>query len=85
MRSTNASGFVMLRDAANNSLVALPTVPFNGAYNGNLHSVNQPVDLIFEAGAAPVIEMGVPAGAGGITVDGANRFGVTGYLVDVTP
>jgi hypothetical protein len=32
-----------------------------------------------------VIEVGVPAGGGGVPVNPANKYGVTGYLVDVSP
>ena len=58
---------------------------FTGAYYGNFISINEHVDLIFEAGETLNVEIGVPAGSGGVNADPRNRFGVTGYLVDVTP
>lgn len=86
MRFTNVAGFFAVHvDAALSPLIAFPVSPFNGAFYGNLTSGNFPVDLIFNAGQKPVLEMGVPAGAGGINDNSANRFGVTGYLVDVLP
>jgi hypothetical protein len=83
---TNVAGFFAVHvDAAVSPLLAFRVSPFDGAYYGNFISGNFPVDLIFNAGQKPVLEMGVPAGAGGINDNLANRFGVTGYLVDVLP
>jgi hypothetical protein len=84
MLGTGVTGFVMVHKGGA-PLLALPVAPFNGAYYGNLISVNEHVDMIFEAGETLTLEMGVPVGVGGINVDSRNRFGVTGYLVDVTP
>jgi hypothetical protein len=85
MRGTTAAGFVLLRDSGNGFRIAMPIAPINGAYYGNIHSVNEAIDLIFEAGESPTLEMGVPFVGGSILVDSSNRFGVTGYLVDVAP
>jgi len=86
MRFTNVSGFLAVNvDSSLNPVIAFPVSPFNGAYYGSLISGNFPVDMIFNAGQRPVLEMGVPAGASGINDNGGNKFGVTGYLVDVLP
>ena len=86
MRGTSVAGFFAVHvDAALTPLMAFRVSPFDGAYYGNLTSGNFPVDLIFNAGQKPVLEMGVPAFSGGINDNLANRFGVTGYLVDVLP
>ena len=86
MRDTNAAGlFAVNVDASLNPLITFPVSPFNGAYYGSLISGNFPVDLIFNAGQKPVLEMGIPAGSGGISDNAGNKFGVTGYLVDVLP
>lgn len=86
-RDTAVAGFfaVHVDVAAFSPLIAFPVSPFNGAYYGNLISGNFPVDLIFNAGQKPVLEMGVPGFSGGINDNAANKFGVTGYLVDVLP
>jgi hypothetical protein len=85
MIGTGANGFVAINKVGTGPIVAFPAAPFNGAYYGNLISINEHVDLIFEAGETLNVEIGVPAGAGGVYADPRNRFGVTGYLVDVTP
>ena len=80
---TNAvSVFVVRRVDTVFPTVAFPVAPFNGAYFGNLISGSFDVDLIFEAGQQPALELGNPSGIGNSS---ANRFGVTGYLVDVAP
>jgi hypothetical protein len=85
-RFTNDPGFLAVNlDARGSVLVAFPVAPFSGHYYGNLVSGAFPVDMIFEAGQRPVLEFGVNAFSGGINVNSANRFAVTGYLVDVTP
>ena len=85
MLGTGANGFVAINKVGTGPIVAFPVAPFNGAYYGNLISINEHVDLIFEAGETLNVEIGVPAGSGGVNADPRNRFGVTGYLVDVTP
>lgn len=62
--------------------VAFRVAPFSGAYFGNLLSGSFDVDLIFEAGQQPALELGNTTN---IINSSANRFGVTGYLVDVAP
>ena len=62
--------------------VAFPVAPFSGAYFGNLISGSFDVDLIYEAGQQPALELGNTTN---ISNSSANRFGVTGYLVDVAP
>ncbi len=64
------------------SLSLLP--PQQAAYYGTVASANQAVDLIFEAGERPILEIGVAAGSGGINGSAA-RLTLTGYLVDVAP
>ena len=63
----------------------IPVPPMNGAFYGTVHSANILVDLIFEAGQTPTLEVGVSSGAGGIPLDPRDRLGVTGYLVDIAP
>jgi hypothetical protein len=77
-----ASVFIVRRVDTIFPTVAFPVNPFAGAYFGNLISGRFPVDLIYEAGQQPVLELG---NFGGIANNAANRFGVTGYLVDVSP
>ena len=63
----------------------IPVPPLSGAFYGTVHSANTLVDLIFEAGQTPTLEVGLSSGAGGIPSDSRNRLGVTGYIVDVAP
>jgi len=86
MRFTTVAGFLAVDvDSSLNPVIAFPVSPFNGAYYGSVTSGGFPVDLIFSAGQRPVLEMGIPAGTGSINDNSGNRFGVTGYLVDVLP
>jgi hypothetical protein len=64
------------------SMVTMP--PFGAAYYGSVASTSQAVDVMIEAGDKPVLEVGLAAGAGGIT-GGSTRLTLTGYLVDVAP
>ena len=83
---TNAPAFFAVsKNIDNNLLVMFPLTPFSGAYFGTTLSTSQDVDLIFEAGEAPVLQLGISSGAGGISQSGFNRLGVTGYLVDLLP
>jgi hypothetical protein len=83
---TNVAAFFAVHiDRTNNAVLMFPMVPFNGAFYGSVLAANHDVDLIFDAGTAPVLEIGVSAAAGGIFPDSRNRLGVTGYLVDVAP
>lgn len=77
-----ASVFVVRRVDAVFPTIAFPVTPFSGAYFGNLISGRFAVDLIYEAGQQPALELG---NSGSIANNNANRFGVTGYLVDVAP
>jgi hypothetical protein len=77
-----ASVFIVRTADAIFPTVAFPVAPFSGAYLGNLLSGSFDVDLIYEAGQQPALELG---NFGGIVSNSANRFGVTGYLVDVAP
>ncbi len=82
---SNGAGFFMVhRNTGNEALSAWPVTAFGGAYYGALFSSTQAVDLIYEAGEAPVLEFGQNAG-NTIFADTRNRFGVTGYIVDTTP
>jgi hypothetical protein len=76
------SVFVVRRADTVFPIVAFPVAPFSGAYFGNLLSGSFDVDLIYEAGQQPALELGNPTA---IVEIGSNRFGVTGYLVDVAP
>lgn len=85
-RGTNTAGFVLLQNVDfNNPLVAFPVSPFNAAYYGSVISFNTPADIYFGAGQTPVLEFGIPAFAGGISVSPENRLTISGYLVDVLP
>ena len=77
-----ASVFVVRRADTVFPTVAFPVAPFSGAYLGNLLSGSFDVNLIYEAGQQPALELG---NASAIVNSAANRFGVTGYLVDVAP
>jgi hypothetical protein len=81
-RMTNVAAALSVNlNHINNLLVSFPLTPFNGFYYGSLLSTSQNVDLIFEAGESPVLELGVSA-VDTISPDG-NLLGVTGYLVDI--
>ncbi len=64
--------------------VAFPINPISGFFYGNLLTTSQPVDLTYEAGESPVLEVGCST-ANTFTVDSRNLLGVSGYLVDTTP
>ncbi len=81
---SNGSGFFMLHKSPTEYALAWPVSAFNGAYYSALFSSNQAVDLVYEAGEAPTLEFGQNAG-NTIFADSRNRFGVSGYLVDVAP
>ena len=67
----------------NHPLVAFPVSPFNGAFFGQFVAFNQQVEFNFEAGEAPVLLVGCPAGQ--VLVDPFDsRFTIVGYLVDCT-
>jgi hypothetical protein len=76
------SVFVVRRADTVFPTVAFPLAPFSGAYFGTLLSSSFDVDLIYEAGQQPALELGNTTS---ISNSAANRFGVTGYLVDVAP
>jgi hypothetical protein len=83
---TNAPAFFAVsKNTYNNLLVMFPLTPFSGAYFGDSLSISQDVDLIFETGEAPVLQLGISSGAGGISSSFTNHFGVTGYMVDLLP
>lgn len=63
-------------------LVMMPPLP--AAYYGYVASTSQAVDVIYEAGEVPILEIGLAAGFGGITAT-STRLTLTGYLVDVAP
>jgi len=85
-QGTNVAGvFVVNRNAINNPLLAFPVAPFDGGSYGMILAANQTIDLIFAAGESPVLEFGIAANQSGIIFNVNNKFGVTGYLVDVAP
>jgi hypothetical protein len=80
---TNVTSFFAVRRADTTfPTVAFPVAPFSGAYFGTLISGSFDVDLIYEAGQQPALELG---NTSSINNNIVNRFGVTGYLVDVAP
>jgi hypothetical protein len=84
--SSTTGIFVVYRLGTSSPLLIFPVNRVNTAYYSSTSLVGTfAVDLIFEAGERPFLELGVPAGAGGIPANGFNRYGVTGYLVDVLP
>lgn len=86
VRNVNASGFAALNlDIRNNPLQYFPVSPLIGAFYGNIFSFNEAVDVYFEAGQSPHLEIGIPAGSGPFTPNPANRLTVSGYVVDVAP
>jgi hypothetical protein len=84
---SSATGIVVVnKNSSLSPLLMFPVSRINSAYySGNSLVGTFALDMIFEAGERPVLELGVPAGAGGIPVDPTNKFGATGYLVDVLP
>ncbi len=82
MGTNVASVFVVRRADTVFPTVAFPVTPFSGAYFGALLSGSFDVDLIYEAAQQPALELGNTTA---IVYSGSNRFGVTGYLVDVAP
>lgn len=89
VRSNTSSGSHLLALHRNdmsgvNAVYLTMMPPMNAAYYGPVASTTQAVDVIYEAGEVPIVELGLGAGFGGIT--GANaRLTLTGYLVDVAP
>lgn len=85
---TDDPGYMALHvdnDGVGNMRVAFPVTPFGAAFYGTMVSLNQQVDVFFEAGQAPFLDFGIGAGLGGIAANGRNRFTISGYLVDVLP
>ena len=84
--SSTTGIFVVNRNSTSSPLLIFPVNRVNTAYYSGTSLVGTfAVDLIFEAGERPVLELGVPVSTGGIPANGFNRYGVTGYLVDVLP
>ena len=84
MFQVSSSGFAALKEGS--TLRALfPVSVTPAAYYGNSLAFNYPVDYYFEAGETPGVEIGVPAGAGGLPASSFNRLRMVGYLVDVAP
>lgn len=88
VRSNTSSGSHLLalhRNSVNASALYLTLMPpMAAAYYGPVASTSQPLDMIFEAGETPVVELGLAAGQGGISASNA-ALTLTGYLVDVAP
>jgi hypothetical protein len=70
--------------AAHDLAVIFPVPPVAAAYYGSVGSTSRPVDLVYEAGEAPMLEYGTSP-ANTIFSDSRNRLGLSGYLVDVAP
>jgi hypothetical protein len=85
--SSSAAHFVLVHrngGTFNTMLAGFQVVPISGAFYGNLVATTQSLNLIFEAGDTPVVEIGVAAGTGGINASQA-RVTLTGYIVDAAP
>ncbi len=83
--NVNAILFVFRASNLSDPLAAFPVAPFGGAYFGTILNAQQSVDLLFDTGTTPVLELGISAGAGAIHVQSRNKLGVSGYMVDVAP
>jgi hypothetical protein len=59
-----------------------PANAFAAAYYGAAFVFNEQVDVVFEAGEAPVLELGT---TGRLVDDTFNKMTVTGVLVDAAP
>jgi len=55
---------------------------FNAAYYGNTASFAKDVEIYFEAGETPILEVG---NSTSISDSGFNRLTIVGYIVDVLP
>ena len=64
--------------------VAFTVNPISGYFYGNLLTTQQVVDLTYEAGETPMLEVGCSV-ANTFTADSRNLMGVSGYIVDTTP
>jgi len=64
--------------------LVFPMFPIAGFFYGNLLSSSQAVDLTYEAGETPLLEVGCAVG-NTFSTDSRNLLGVSGYLVDTTP
>jgi hypothetical protein len=64
--------------------LVFPLAPISGFFYGVLLSTSQPVDLIYEAGDSPMLEVGCSVG-NTFSTDSRNSLGISGYLVDTTP
>jgi hypothetical protein len=84
--SASATHLVAVHRTSNDftPVAMFQAVPFTAAYYGLMVATTQPLDIVFEAGETPTVEVGVSAGAGGINASAA-RATLTGYVVDVAP
>ncbi len=83
--SANFSGILVVHVGASKEIAAIfPVPPLAAAYYGSVGSTTQSVDLVYEAGEAPMLEYGTSA-ANTIFADSRHRLGLSGYLVDVAP
>ncbi len=64
--------------------LAFTVNPISGYFYGTLTTTSQAVDLTYEAGETPMLEMGCNVG-NTFSSDSRNLMGVSGYLVDTTP
>jgi hypothetical protein len=65
-------------------LSVFPMAPISAAFYGQMVSTTQSLNVYFEAGDKPVVELFVTAGSGGINASQA-RVTLTGYVVDTAP
>ena len=82
-RNETVSAFMALDvNTSLNPVLIFPVSPTPFAYYGNCYAKTQEVDYYFEAGQAPVLEMGT---GGTFNKFNTAHLTVTGYIVDTTP
>jgi len=76
--------FALHLNTDRNPIAIFPAPAFNGFFFGNVVGFSQEVDYYFEAGQAPVLEVGCSA-INTISTDSRNKLTIVGYIVDTTP
>lgn len=82
---TNTNAFLWVnRNSTGNPLAAYTIAPTSAYFYGSQLATNQQVDLYFEAGEAPNLELGVSPVAE-IVGTSLDKMSVSGYVVDILP